>query len=492
MQSVRSRLLAPCAAVAPGSRAAARSAVAACVAVSVAFGGCATYRPAPISPAATAAAFESRTLEDTGLRAFIQRNVKREVPQWPPAQWDVELLTLAAYYFHPDLDVARAKWGVAQAGVVTAGMRPNPTITAGAQFNANTPQGTSPWTLGLNLDIPIETAGKRGYRLAQANYLSEAARLAIAGAASLVRSRVRGALLDLQSARQTHAVLLQQRQLQQDQVALLERRLALGMASTPEVTQARIALNQSVLALDDAERARSDAHARLASALGLSGKALDQVAIAPNLFAEFPAAPSDEMRTRALLNRADVLAALAEYAASQSALQLEIANQYPDIHLGPGYSWDQGARKWSVGLSVALPIMNQNQGPIAEARARRIQAAAAFNSAQARAIGEIEAAFAGYRASRNKLVSVQALQDAQAALLRKAEASFKAGETDRGTLLGAQLEAAHVALSRVDALAKAQQALGALEDAVLPPLPAPESVAASIQDNPRQTKEKDR
>ena len=38
-----------------------------------------------------------------------------------------------------------------------------------------------------------------------------------------------------------------------------------------------------------------------------------------------------DIRREAILNRADVRGALAEYAASQSALQLEIAKQYADL-----------------------------------------------------------------------------------------------------------------------------------------------------------------
>ena len=180
---------------------------------------------------------------------------------------------------------------------------------------------------------------------------------------------------------------------------------------------------------------------------------------------------------------------LAEYAASQSALQLEVAKQYPDLHVGPGYTWDQGASKWALGLSIALPVMNQNQGPIAEAKAKRIQAMANFDATQARAIGEIELALAGYRASVNKLGAVDALLLAQSDQLRKAQGSFKAGETDKVALVGAQLERSQVELARVDAAAKARQALGALEDAVQSPLMAPERLAHAIQDNPRQTKE---
>ena len=41
----------------------------------------------------------------------------------------------------------------------------------------------------------------------------------------------------------------------------------------------------------------------------------------------------------------------------------------PDVHLNPGYQFDQGDNKWSIGLTFDLPILNQNQGPIAEAKA---------------------------------------------------------------------------------------------------------------------------
>ena len=451
--------------------------------------GCAIYKPEPISPATSAAAYEMRTLDNPELDFFIQRNVKRDLAAQPVAQWDLELLTLAAYYYHSDLDVARAKWGVAHAGELTAGMRPNPTVNVNVQRNADTSSDSSPWTLGLNLDIPIETAGKRGYRIEQARHLSEAARIAIISTAWQVRSRVRSALLDLHVAQKTQEALLEQQRLQRTNVTLLEHRLAVGMASTPEVTFARIALTQSTLALNDAERVQSDAQTRLAGSLGLASKALDKVAIAPDPLTRSAALPTPEVRDQALLYRADVLGALAEFAASQSALQLEIAKQYPDAHLGPGYTWDQGARKWSVGLALVLPVLNQNEGPIAEARARRVQAIANFDATEARALREIEVALSAYVASRRKLETVEALIVEQNNRLRKAEASLEAGETDRVALVGTQLEISQIALTHVDALAKTQQALGALEDAVQWPLSTPGTLANLIQDNPRISKE---
>ena len=112
---------------------------------------------------------------------------------------------------------------------------------------------------------------------------------------------------------------------------------------------------------------------------------------------------SSEVRRQALQHRPDVLAALSDYAASESALQLEIAKQYPDIHLNTGYEYDQGLQKWGLlGFGVELPLLNRNEGPIAEAEARRKQAAARFEALQARVIADLDRALAVYRGGGEK------------------------------------------------------------------------------------------
>ena len=133
--------------------------------------GCAPvqrYRPSPLAPAETASSLAARSLNDPGLRRFIEQNLGHELNPWPPQAWDLHMLTLAAFYFNPALDAARARAAAAEAAMVTAGARPNPTITL-------TPGVPSPYLLGVDFQVPIETAGKRGYRLEEASNLSEAA-----------------------------------------------------------------------------------------------------------------------------------------------------------------------------------------------------------------------------------------------------------------------------------------------------------------------------
>jgi outer membrane protein TolC len=161
---------------------------------------------------------------------------------------------------------------------------------------------------------------------------------------------------------------------------------------------------------------------------------------------------------------------LAEYAASESALQLEIAKQYPDVHIQPGYQYDQGDNKWSLGIVVELPILNQNQGPIAEAKARRQELAARFNALQAKVLAEIELAVTQLEITQKNASTFRDLAAEQARRRDSVNAQFQAGAVDRLELLNAQLESATAELVQLDGQTRLQQALGALEDAVQRPL----------------------
>ncbi|MEO8849448.1 MAG: TolC family protein [Casimicrobiaceae bacterium] len=403
---------------------------------------------------------------------YIARSLHDDAAQWPPRVWDFATLTLAAFYYHPDLDVARTQWATSNAAVITAGQRPNPAIQLPLQYTANATSGESAYTYGLGLDIPIETAYKRGYRIAQAKELSDAARFNIGSVAWHVRSRLRIRMLDLHATYRRSSILEHQIVAQREIVGMLEKRLALGAASAAEATQARIALAQERLSLADANRQATEGRTLLASAIGVPVAALANVTISFEAFERVdPEVPSDDFRQRAILNRADILGALAEYEASQAALQLELAKQYPDIHLGPGYTYDMGATKFAFSVaSIVLPVFNRNEGPIAEANAKRTEIAARVNALQIQAINETDRALQDYGAVRANLALANSLFVAQRSQLQSAQHAFNTGETDRLTLALARHSLTVDELAREDALTRVQQAIGKLEDAMQSPL----------------------
>ncbi|MBX3023767.1 TolC family protein [bacterium] len=441
--------------------------MAAVLAVAVAtLTGCAQYHAAPFTAEERAAAFDARTLDDPDLRAFLEAHLDQPLPL---AAWNFTALTLVAVYFHPDLDVARAQWATAEAARITAGEFPNPSISVYPAFDTSR-ASPSPWLVTATLDVPIETAGKRHYRLSQAAHLSEAARLAIATVAWDVRSRLRRALVALYAASATVGLVERQRATQAVVVERLEAQLREGAVSPFDVAQARIGLDASQLALREAQRQYVDARAQVATALGVPAQALEHVDLALEGFADLPTELlAADLRREALLGRSDILSALRAYAAAEAALQLEIAKQYPDVHLNPGYEFDQGDNKWGFGLSLTLPAFNQNQGPIAEAEARRRAAAQQFVALQARVIGEVDRTRAVYRAALEKVATADTLVAHTTAQERTVREMIAAGELAGLTRYTTQLELIQNQIARLDAVVRGQEALGQLEDALQRP-----------------------
>ena len=451
--------------------------------------GCAHFEPRPVSPEQTAVTLESRTLQDPGLRSFLDKNLHRDSTA-APAAWDFEMLTLAALYYHPDLEIARAEWEVARAGIQTAGGRPNPTVsvTPGLNFShVNAAPGLSPWFPAISFDLPVETAGKRSHRIAQAGHLTESARLNIAVAAWHVRAGVRAALLDYSAARQREALLQAQIPIQRQIITLLEQQIQAGAMAGPEAVPFRIAFQKTQLDLADAQRESAESRARLAQSIGIPVRALNGVELPIKFPDDAKAADltSGQARREAMLGRADILAALSDYAAAESGLQLEIARQYPDVHFSPGYQFDQGDNMWTLGLSVELPVLNHNQGPIAEAAARRLEAAARFNALQATVLADIDTAVESFRATEKSLATLQDLAGAQAASRDAVDAQVRAGAAAPLDLLNAQLELAVAEEAQLDAQVKRQQSLAALEDAVQRPIEM--ITPAVIERNPAAT-----
>ena len=473
----------------------------AALALTLLLAGCAHFEPKPFDVVGTADDFDARSLGTPELRAFIETNLG-PASVWPPAEWSFEQLALAALFLHPKLDVARAELASVRAAEITAGGRPNPTVGVTPEYNFNAASGVSPWIATLQFDIPIETAGKRGHRIGRAQHLSEAVRLRLGSVAWEVRSGVRIALIDHHDAGQRTELLSRQLAAQQRALTAMETKFSLGAATTVEVAPARLALARTRKEIADARVLGDEARARLAAAIGVplqslppsaallmpdaetKGESPSDVQRAPSpLNGEGagvrggnddaranPSLASAEARRRALTSRADLLAALAEYAAAETALRLEIAKQYPDVHLGTGYQFDQGDNKWALGLTAEVPLLNRNQGPIAEAEAKRAETAARVLALQARIIGDVDRALAVRQGGQSRLEAMKELRAAQETRVKSLRAQFDAGAIESFDVLAAEAELAADELLHWEAKLKEMRAFGDLEDTIQFPL----------------------
>jgi cobalt-zinc-cadmium efflux system outer membrane protein len=434
--------------------------------------GCARYKyhAAPISPDAFAQSLYARSLDDPDLRSWMKHVADYDAPSWPLQTWDVNALTLVAFYFNPDLDVARANSAAADAAIQSAAMKPNPSVGGGPGYESGD-QG--PFTMAFNFSLPIETAGKRGYRIANATHLSLASRIQLAQTAWVVRSRVRSALVDHLFAVQAADLLRREETLRSSYVALTERRFRAGEIPLPDLTTARIDLTALHQTLSVAEGQVNTTHAALAAAIGIPESGLtNKTLVWPD--ADQPPAPAalppQEMRAAAVRNRLDAQRALEQYQAAQAALQLQVALQYPDINIGPGYNYEESANFIALSLSTVLPLRNRNEGPIAEAEAQRKVAGAQLLSVQSTVIADTDKALrqydAAYATQREANHSVDQLEEQQQAAIRMQQS----GETDQLTVVAAELQTSVSERARLDALHQAQLSLGLVEDALQRPI----------------------
>jgi cobalt-zinc-cadmium efflux system outer membrane protein len=447
--------------------------------------GCAVkrYTSAPIVASTTASQFESRSLADTGLRSFEERNLGHPVSPWPPKSWDLQTLSLAALYFNPALDLARARLAIAEGAIVTARARPNPTF----DFVPGVP---TPYLLTQDFLLLIETAGKRGRRVQIAQNLDQAAQFDLADSAWTVLMGARLALLNYLVASRNLELLRSEQQVREDQIGILEKILSVGEIPRLDVDLARIEVSKTQVATRTAEGQVADAKAVLAAAIGIPVAGLDGAEFSWSDMDTPPAPESlsaDQLQRDAVLNRLDIRRSLAQYAAAEAAVHSEIAKQYPDFNIGPGYTYEERNSFFTVGFSTSLPIFNRNQGPIAEAEGRRKEAAAAFLQTQAQVIARSERARAVYTAALREVAEAESLRKLQETQLQIIQQTISAGADNRLSLDNVEIQIGVLARARLDALARTQRALGDLEDALQHPL-APGDVLPINPESPAMNK----
>ena len=150
----------------------------------------------------------------------------------------------------------------------------------------------------------------------------------------------------------------------------------------------------------------------------------------------------------------------------------------------PGYAWNAqlaGDSEWQLGLTLTLPVLNQNQGPIAQARAQRRAAAALFLAVQSAAIGQIDGALAAYRSALAQVQTANLLLINLSRQLDAIREQVRAGEMQPLDLANAKVAFYSAAQSRLAADLLAQRALGALEEAVQSPLTLSPSAVRSAE-----------
>lgn len=437
--------------------------------LALALTGCAfqSYSPKPIDAEVSASNFNARSIDAPLLRDYMQN---RGVSEWPVKNWGLHELTLLAFYYHPDIEVARARAAVAGTQEFTARQPLNPGFEGGSEHHSIT-EGRSPWTLKFHLAIPIITAGKGEIRIERAGYAAQAAELDVGSAAWKVRSNLRSQLLDYFTASEELRLLRDEAADRNEVVQLLERRVEFGMIAQHESAAARERQLDATLRAARKEAEAAEARGGLAGAIGMPRDGVRDLRLVLDNFRD--AMTIDDLtvaRREALTNRLDVRRSLLDYAVAESALELEIARQYPDFSFNPGYEWDQEDNVWALAVSLILPVLHKNEGPILEAHEKRELIASEFIALQARVIAQTETAALRYENARSELVKARDLMRSAQEHAARAKKRFDAGDADRLDWVNARLQTTLAQQAELSAAIGLQRARSSLEDALQRPL----------------------
>ncbi|MFC4822150.1 TolC family protein [Dokdonella ginsengisoli] len=433
---------------------------------------CARYEPRPIDPATTAQAFAARRLDAPELREAVRDVAPQLAANWPPPSWSRADLLAAALVQNSKLALARAQTQAAWARQVGAGATPNPDLNLQSEYARDE---TRPWLYGIAFDFALRTPSRRRLDIDVARLATTSARWQLVEQTWGVRRALVDALGEGELARRRVETLDRLLQLQRQWLSAQQRRVELGAEAPGTLANLRMAVLELEQQRAEAGRDAAGAQAALAAVLGLPAQALDDVQVDWSDWGTPPeAAAAGEAGERALLARADLAAAIADYAGAEKQLERAVARQYPQFHLRPGYYWDHGIAKWPLDVGFELPLFQRNEGEIADARAAREVAGQRLLAVQAGIQGEIEAARRADAAAVTNVNAAQRRLDEARRQAQHAEFGLGLGAIDRAERLGAQTLAVRAELDLLQARAQAQLARNALEDALREPLSGPE------------------
>jgi len=443
---------------------------------------CATYQPAPLDPQRSAAQFSARRLDAADLHERIAPLLADRDAPWPPAAWDRAQLLAVATAWNPKIAVARAQAAVALAHETAAAQRPNPELTLQSEYARKEPH---PWLYGLGLQLLLPS-GERGRIDADiARLETSVARRELAEQAWGVRTALVDALSERESALRRRSVLDQLLGAQDRLLAIAQRRVAAGEDAAGDVlplAQARIDLEQLQA------RARGDlaaAESSLAAALGVAPGALDGVRIDWPDWGRPPELPAQSLsaaRELALRSRSDLGAALDAYALAENRLHSAVLQQYPQIHLSPGYYWDHGIAKFPLDAAFELPLFHRHEGEIAEARAARDVAGERMLAVQAAIIGAIDGAERAEAVARAAAAAAERSVEAMRRQRGNSALNLRLGAIGANDDQAAAILALRGEMEALQMRALWQAARNALEAALHAPLSGPELQMANLSD----------
>ncbi|PPD51654.1 MAG: RND transporter [Methylotenera sp.] len=369
------------------------------------------------------------------------------------------------------LAVARIEEADASMREVGASLFPEVSLSADATRTKVTELGAFPvfiapirnnYTFGFNTNYELDFWGKirRAKEAATANalasrYSKQTVELSLIGLVSSNYLQLRGIEAQI-------AVTKDNQRSRQESLNLTQRRLDGGIASSLEVSQAEVAVSNLNAQLIELNRLRALSLHQLAVLTGVLDLNLDEVNQADIRTLPIPPIPPAGLPSALLENRPDIRQAEQTLIAENAQIGIAKAALYPSISLTGSYGGESlelgnllksGARIWTLGLGLDLPIFDsgRRKARVDQATARQKQALAQYQTTIQNAFREVNDALVTRRLNVEREQSLAASEASAKKALVVAENRYKAGYSAYLEVLDAQRVHNDAALANVQA-----------------------------------------
>jgi outer membrane protein, heavy metal efflux system len=337
--------------------------------------GCSHYQPKPLTDEAVQQQLQTPTERQLTLQAAqIRHPLLKPIPFNLQDGLSPDEAAILAVLRNPELRVARDKHGIANAQLLQAGLLPNPTLSYNfAALNGGLNQGKVTG-FGLGLAWEITSLITQSNKITAAEAEQQAVDLQIAWQEWQIAQVAKMAVYKLLAYSKQQLLLEEMARRFESNRALLQVAADKGLVTELERVAAINAKNGVDLRLQALVLQKNQQQQRLNRALGLNPD--ETITLEPyQASTDEWAVPSYDKLTHDLTNRRlDLMALQQAYKNQDEQVHIAVLQQFPKISIGFTQT-KNNSNYYTVGagVSITLPIFDQNQGQISLAEATRQQ-----------------------------------------------------------------------------------------------------------------------
>ncbi len=333
---------------------------------------------------------------------------------------------------------------MAQADILTAGLRANPIFYADGQlipygqYSAARPGGQTQYD--INISYPLDLSHKRQARAEVATQVKRTLEAQFQDSARLEINNLYTAFVDVLAAEETVKVINAAITGLNEVLETVQERKQFDIMTEANVNSVKVQREFALIELADAERTVSTAKLQLANQLSLLPSEAENLQIRGSLRDTAPPPPGSEELIQIALNfRPDLIAYRQGIRRSYADVQLALANRFSDVYVlyqpytlqDNTYQGLKSATSWALGVTVPLPIYNRNQGNIERARINVDQSKVELETQTRLVVAEVKRAEQEYRITRQAVERIEKeIQPASQQVLKTAELLWRSGTQD--------------------------------------------------------------